>query len=421
MVDASQLPISTEINVNELPPDMGQPKPLGAGKKKLLFLVLIPILLLVFVLGGLWFSNNQKQAKLKSLISNASQASRKGEYDKALSYYSQALQIKRDPRFAGAAIKTIALKGNETGQEAKAFEEAKPYIEALEKMDIKDPGTLLSIGYAYETNGKYEEALKYYEKARELDPKSSDAWFHYGHVLQFLGREKEAQEAYDKAYSLNPNSPAVLIAKANRLRSEGKTREALEIYKKASDVKFIQPQAKSEALIDISLLFGSEANYKEALVWSQKAIEADPTFSPALGHHGFNLYLNSKFDEGEEFLNKAIKANPKISSHYAMLGMIRRYKNNFTEAIEDLKDAISKLPDDNTLFTSGQKNLLKGSYTYELAKTYNKADANLDIVQLLVDAVSLNPGIKKSIILDFNTYGYFSTFAQNAEFLALIK
>ena len=428
MVEEKKLPTNTEINVNQLPSDMpGTPK--GGFKLPFLnkksLLLLIPIFLVIALAAFLLLRTSDQDKKVMSLSYYADQAFQKGDYGTAQKYLTSALKIKKnDPALLASTVKIIASKGNYTGREDSTFEETKPYIDQALKAGPNDPDVLISVGYAYETAGEYQKAFEFYDKATKVDPNSSDAWFHRGHVQEFLGKKAGAQKDYDTAHKLDSNSPLVLMVKGNRLLSEGKQQEAFESFLKASKTPNINLQIKSEALTAASIVRRNQDDYRyirEALELSRKAVEASPNFSPALAAHGYNLFLVKEEEDGIDHLKKSIKANPRISRNYHTLSLLYRGKKDFIKAVNYNKEAIFGAESDNTLLTSGARQVVKGRYTYDLAKTYSLSGLEVDIVPLLEEAIRLNPQLKSLVSDDFNKYGVFKELADNKSFINLLN
>ena len=87
-----------------------------------------------------------------------------GSYNKALAYYSNALQIKPD-----------------------------------------SADTYYNMGSVYSKQGKFEQAVEQYNKSLELDPNFPEAHYNLGNSLFKQGKLEEAIASYNKAIKLRPN------------------------------------------------------------------------------------------------------------------------------------------------------------------------------------------------------------------------
>ncbi len=397
---------------------------LFSGKKKVL-IVLVIVILLVLVGFEFIIGSKHQNSKVTKLIENSKIAVIKGDYKTAQANYNQALKIdKKNSQALSGMIDAISLEGNKTGNEFDSFKLSQPYIDEALKDNGGDTDVLVSVGYAYETEGDYQTALKYYEKAIKADSKSASAWFHRGHVLEFLGEKDKADLDYEKAFELDPNNPQVLMVHGNILLSQANFQASYESFKKASQQPLIDNQTKAEALTAASFVRRSYDNFEhmtDALALSKQAVETDPTFSPALGTHGYNLILIKKTQEGKELIQEAIKANPRITRNYYYMGITLRGEGDYEGALQYLNTAISKAEDDNTVFSREDRAALKGTYTYELAKTYTIAGIQTDTYSLLARAVELNPNMKSQIKADYEKIGFFKELSNNQQFLTMIN
>ncbi len=413
----AQVAQTTEIPVSDL---KNKPK-----TGVLPFVVTAAFLAIVIFGGYIYITSGSKPPNTDTLYSAASTAVNKGDYNQAQKLLREALALnKDDPKTLSAMIQAIALKGNQTGQEKQALDEATPYINQVIQNRMGNADTLISIGYAYETAGEYSKAQTYYEGATKLAPKSANAWFHLGHVQQFLGKNDEANKDYDKAYSIDPKQPLVLQVKANKLFSEGKLQEAFETFKIASEQPNLSDSLKAEALTGASISRGLQDNFihiSEALALSKQALDADPNFSPALATYGYNLSMTGKLDVGMEYIRKAITANPRISKNYYLLAMFYRAKKDFANSINYHKNAISKVGDDNTLLSNDDKNPAKAKYIYELAKTYSISGLGVDVFPLVKNSLELDQSLKKNLKNDFQQNGFFTELSNNNDFLAIVN
>lgn len=388
--------------------------------KKILIPVVIVIFLAAIVPYVLWQSFGPRGDK--KVVGEIRTSLATGNYEKSKSLIKREIEKGKDNSvYLGSLIQTIALEGNQTGNEAQSFKEAMPYIEEALKQYGDNSETLIAVGYTYETAGKYEEALLHYEKALAIDPNSARAFFHKGHVLEFLNRESESLEAYNKAYSLDPDNPLILIKRGNIFLSQSKLNKAKESFGKASTSQQASYHLKSEALVALSRLLRSEGDLQNALETSKKAVELDSSFSPALGTHGYNLALVGKREEGIMFLKKAIDANPRISLNYNNLAQVLRAEKNFQEAINYQKTAASKINDDNTILSEDSRKSQKAMYIYDLAKSYDMSGLSVDVIPLLQQSLELHPALVELLRLDYSDRGYFKRYSDNPNFLSLLN
>ncbi len=411
----------TEVPVSSIQDRPDKKSGMPKIDKKILLGIGGALVLIVIILGGVsLFAKNQTPAAVNAEYNTAFSA---GDYEKAEDIAKKALNSnKTNAALNSGVINAIASQGNQNGSEKQALEQSQQYIQQALKTDPNNIDVLLSVGYAYESAGEYEKAREYYEKAVRLYPSSPAAWFHYGHVLQFLGKNNDSKKAYETAASLEPNNPQILIEKGNAEFMANDFESAKQTYIKASIQPGIDAGTKAEALSAASTAARSQWRINEAVELGRQAIEASPTFSPALGAYGYALAMSGKNDEGIDNLNKALAANPRITRNMYMFGIVLRANKKYDESINMFKDAINKVSNDNTIVGVDMQNAWKGIYEYQLANTYSFSNINTaQIIPLLQEAISLNPAVKSTLKTDFENNGYFKAFAADPSFLALIN
>ena len=393
------------------------------NQKKRIYSLILAFFLIIFLVLAIFLYRASNQRSNTNATPDARSAYFAGDLKKAKEKYKKAYEAnKKDPKAIADVIKTIAFEGNQTGQEKKSLQDARPYIDSALKIDDKNIDILLSVGYAYETAGNYQEALKYYSEAVKLYPDVSYAWFHHGHVLEFLGKRNDADKSYDESLKINPENTSTLMAKANIAGGKGDLENSYGLYKKAASVEGISSILKAEALTGASIVRRNQVlHMREAISLAREAVNASPTFSPALSAYGYALAINGNPNQGIIYLKKSIDTNPRISKNYSQLAQVYRANKDFTNSINTQKIAISKVDDDNTILGTEVKKVVKARYIYDLAKTYDKAKIEANIISLLSEAVRVNPAIRQVIKADFEKSLYFESLANDSAFEALVK
>lgn len=416
----TEVPVSS---VGPVTPLTGKRTTLPKMDKKVL--IGIGAVIVILIIGGIslfTINKNSKNQNAPLISKEYEEAYNSGNYKKAEEIGKVALsKDPSNPQINSGVVSAISAEGNQTGQEQEALKKSQSYINEALKTGGEELSVLISTGYAYETAGDYNKALEYYKKATELFPQSSEAWFHFAHVNNFLGNTKNANDFYNKSFDLNPSNPQVLIERGNNLTNQGKLNDAYNSYIAASKTPGIDAYTKAEALTAASESKMAQFNITDALNISKQALEINPTYSPALAARGFQLSLNNNRPEGISLLKQSIQANPKITKNYMRLAQVLRADGQFPEAIKVLEDAISKIPDDNTIVNPQDVKLRQGMYTYELAKTYSMSGASNDLTSMLNTAMSENPNVLPILKRDYEKNGFFSNQVQYPSFNQIIN
>jgi tetratricopeptide (TPR) repeat protein len=184
------------------------------------------------------------------------------EYDKALSFFEAAINIKPDFKEAwyGKGGVLAALGRHEEAIETynKAIEINPDYFYAW-----------FNKGNALIRLSRYGDALKAYDKAIEIKPDDHEAWYNKGITLAGLDRNEEALEAYNKAIEIKPDDHKTWYKKGNTLCNVGRHDEAIEAYNKAIE---INPDLQ-DAWYNLACLHSLKKDKTNALKFISKAIE----------------------------------------------------------------------------------------------------------------------------------------------------
>jgi tetratricopeptide (TPR) repeat protein len=133
---------------------------------------------------------------------------RKGDYDRAISDYSEAIKLK--PNFPDAFF-TRGMAWDEKGEYDRAISD---YTEAI-KLKPNHAEAFNNRGDAWHGKGDYGRAISDYNNAIELKPNYADAFFNRGLALSHKNDNDRAIADLRRAYALfGPNHPSQKLALA---------------------------------------------------------------------------------------------------------------------------------------------------------------------------------------------------------------
>ena len=179
---------------------------------------------------------------------------------------------------------------------------------------------------------------------------------------------------------------------------------------------------RAEALASASTVSRLGGEKEQALNLSTEAVKTAPDFSPALAAHATSLAVNGRRGEGISYAQRAIDANPRISKNYLILGVMQGEEKDYINSIDNLKKALEKLENDNTLLGSEDKAEIRGLITYQLAKFYWASDTTSDgvILELIESSIKSYPRLKNNLKRDFSSGEFFNDLGTNDSFTRLI-
>ncbi len=183
----------------------------------------------------------------------------------------------------------------------------------------------------------YHNAVKYTELAHNRAPEN--LW-----ISEFLVNLYEGFNKYDKAAELlkeivrqKPGDYNYLMESARVASILGKNAEALKIYNELEE-KFGVSETTSLAK---EKLFLKKKDYFNAENEINKLINTFPDEKKYIGLKGDLLVLQRKYDDAENFYQKAIKENPDVSPFHIALAEVYQLRKQPEKAIAELKIAFA--------------------------------------------------------------------------------
>jgi len=217
-------------------------------------------------------NTNLKAAQADIYYKFALASEEKGEVDKAISVYSQAIQLA--PRWGqyyaslGWVYGLKAVAVSDADQMVALFEESLKTLEHAQQMSPFDPDITAKLGHIYWNWGsltpdlgqkaeRLEAALMHYEQAVTLSPLNHgrllkddmvQTYLHLGETYAASDKLSQAAEAYQKANETSPDSYEGHKGLASVYRQLGRLDEALEEAKTARD---LAPEKEKPGLNDL--------------------------------------------------------------------------------------------------------------------------------------------------------------------------
>lgn len=225
--------------------------------------------------------------------------SAKKDYEKAIEYYSSALQKNKSSAKLYYNIGLAYSKLKQHDQAIQAFQSAIKYqpkyaqawyniglmharkqntaqsIQAYQKaIQIKSDyrSAQLNLAVSMTRIGELKKAEIIYRQVLESHPRYASAWINLGLVLIEQQLFSEAEEVLSEASKLEPDNERVMGLLAKALASQGKYTTAVEYYRTTLD---INPASKKYRLEYVRTLKQMKA-YETALAEAEKAMQLHP-------------------------------------------------------------------------------------------------------------------------------------------------
>ncbi len=233
-----------------------------------------------FALGNLYFKNEQ--------------------FEKAIQYFSQALDRKPDDAF------TIINIANSYMRLGKLDEAEKIILDSMEAVP-PDSQLYLMLGNIYKLKSDHDKAVTYYQKCLAANPYSASAYNNLGAVYIIQEKLDDAEKNIKKAMGLNPQLRNVHFNFAQLLEERKEFSQAVEEYR--LELENIPHNFRASFnLSRVYRLLGQEDKEEEYL---EHTIDINPNF-PMSYFYLARIYLNrgEKFEEAISLVKKGIELKP---------------------------------------------------------------------------------------------------------------
>jgi tetratricopeptide (TPR) repeat protein len=242
-----------------------------------------------FALGSC--SDAQKEADLECF--KGEMYTRLQDYDKAISSYKKAIEIKPDYALAHFSMGQAYLGKNELDSVIAA------QMKAVE-IDGKYLDALFALGFAYSRKGDFVKGVETYQKAIDVKPDSALGHNNLGVAYHASSQYDKAIEAYNKALKLNPNFIEAWYNLGNSYGKKQAWNEAIQAFTKATQLKSDYAAAYFElafcynkmggavdAANNLGLYYFFTNNYNQAIEQFTSSVKLKPDYAVGYNNMGF--------------------------------------------------------------------------------------------------------------------------------------
>ena len=189
---------------------------------------------------------------------------------------------------------------------------------------------MIKLGDSLLAQGKQDEALYQYVKAADQDNKNYTALYKIGDIHSKLGNQVLAIKAYEMALNINPDNGEANEGMALILLNEREYDKARNHLAKAEGSGAAISWRVYNSLGVISDL---EKNYKQAIIYYQKALTVQPQMPLILNNMGYSHYMSEDWDSAEKYYRKAVLHDKYFERAWRNLGLLYVRKADYEEAV----------------------------------------------------------------------------------------
>lgn len=300
---------------------------------------------------------------IKELESEARRKLVAGDYEQALSLYTQLIE---------------KVPGNASYYEWRStvLYDMKRYPEAVEddtKAIALEPDNAEyyhSRAVTLHAMRQYEQALVDRTKAIELEPTSARYYHQRAVTLHEMGRYKPALDDYNKAIELDPNNAKYYHGRAITLHSMNQYEQALADRNKAIELAPSNAPYYDQRAVTLHAM----EQYEQALVDRNKAIELAPSNARYYNQRAVTLHAMKQYEQALVDRNKAIEIDPNNASYYYGRAITLYEMKQYEKALLDDTKAVELAPTNAKFYKSRAMTFRKLGRDAEAEQDERKAE-----------------------------------------------
>lgn len=198
-----------------------------------------------------------------------------------------------------------------------------------------------NMGAILQKEGRLDEALNYYKQAETLDPTNLNTRINTGTLYQQKGDYRTAIKAYESVLILEPNNINANLYRAQCYDKLGDTKVAQEGFKKVAaldpDNSYLKAQMLENAKKNMPI---------EQFVQYVKTNMATSNPIGIIYDYAIEQHKAGKIENAVFLYNAAINSEKPIAEMYVNLSLAQAQSGRFDEALQILKTAQGKFPND---------------------------------------------------------------------------
>ena len=316
----------------------------------------------------------------------------RGEYDKAIADFDEAIRLKPDmaaayilrARALGASVsRVIDVEENFSGitsfevtGERLSVEQIQIYDRAIEdctqaiRLEPDNVDGYLNRGGMYSAKGDFDRAIADFTRAIQLDPDNASGYGSRGNVYDKKGDFDRAIADFNRRIQLEPDDKYGYLGRGSAYANKGDLDRAIADYTQAIR---LDPDDVF-GYLRRSFTYSMKGNYNRAIADINQAIRRNPDSATAFmmySNRGSSYVSMGKYKQAIADLNKAISLNPNHAGAYVNRGSAYAGNGDYDRAIADYNQAINLRPDFAVVYA------LRGVAYYK-KRDYNHAIADFE-------------------------------------------
>ncbi|KAK9849498.1 hypothetical protein WJX84_004868 [Apatococcus fuscideae] len=279
--------------------------------------------------------HSQHASDLDSLLGDAHEAYRRGDYSHALQLCQSVTQVDM------ARTDVLLLVGAVYYQLAN-YEQCIAFNDRCILLDPHMAEAHANLANALQQLGNFDMAIIYYQSALRLKPQFTDAYNNMASALVQKGLVPQAVECYTAALHINPNLVDVHNNLGDLWRAQGAVGRvaAQNCYSEALRLD----SGYAPAWRGLGDLFREVGDHAQAVACYQEAVGLRPSYADAYTGMGVSLKELKKKEEAEGCFQAVVRLRPGCALSLGNLAGVYYEQGKLDMAIQTYQDAITREP-----------------------------------------------------------------------------
>ena len=217
--------------------------------------------------------------------------------------------------------------------------EARLIFDQLEGCFGDDPEFLNTYGVILRRERDLSKAAEIYKRGLDIQPNEPALLSNYGNLLIDLNKFSEADVVLKKAIQIAPEHKDARqnLVRLDRCRGQGSqnqansnaiTNNSIDNNSKSLDLLTLKDEEAASDWLNLAAISQRDQNFEEALMFTRKALEAQPDLSPAYKVAGEVLFALNRKDEAEKMLMYGVILGEDDANSISNLACIAALKGN---------------------------------------------------------------------------------------------
>ena len=271
-------------------------------------------------------------------INRGNEWENKGEYDKAVAAYTQALAVAAPDDTQDISI-AHANRGGAWANKREYDKAIADYTQAL-AITPNDADSYYGRGIARYSKGEYDKAIADFDQALAVNPKYANAYSARGGAWGEKHEYDKAIADYNQALAINPK---YAIAYSGRGGAWGEKHEYDKAIADYNQALAINPN-DAVAYSNRGETYRCMGEYEKAIADCNRALAINPNNADAYSNRGNAYQGKGEYDKAIADYNQALTINPKYATAYSARGKAYQGKGEYDKAIADCNQALRSIP-----------------------------------------------------------------------------